>query len=28
VRKGAIWWIESRGHGEAVVRAVIAPEML
>jgi phosphohistidine phosphatase len=28
VKKGAIWWIESRGHGETVVRAVIAPELL
>lgn len=28
VKKGAIWWIESRGRGDAVVRAVIAPELL
>jgi len=28
VKKGAIWWIESRGRGEAVVRAVIAPDLL
>jgi len=28
VKKGAIWWIESRGRGEAGVRAVIAPDML
>jgi len=24
--KGAIWWLESRGGGEVVVRAVIAPD--
>lgn len=28
VKKGAIWWIESRGRGEAMVRAVIAPDLL
>lgn len=28
VKKGAIWWIESRGQGEARVRAVISPDML
>ena len=28
VKKGAIWRIESRGRGEAVVRAVIAPDLL
>jgi len=28
VKQGAIWWIESRGRGEARVRAVIAPDML
>jgi phosphohistidine phosphatase len=28
VKKGAIWWIESRGRDEARVRAVIAPDML
>jgi phosphohistidine phosphatase len=28
VKKGAIWWIESHGRGEAVVRAVIAPDLL
>ncbi len=28
VKKGALWWIEARGDGDVVVRAVIAPEML
>ncbi len=28
VKKGALWWLESRGRGEAQVRAVIAPDML
>jgi len=28
VKKGALWWIEGRGDGDAIVRAVIAPEML
>lgn len=28
VKKGAIWWIESRGQGEARVRAVIEPGLL
>jgi phosphohistidine phosphatase len=28
IKKGAIWWLESRGRGEAVVRAVIAPDLL
>jgi len=28
VKKGAIWWLESRGSGDAVVRAVIAPDLL
>jgi phosphohistidine phosphatase len=28
LKKGAIWWIESRGRGDVVVRAVLAPELL
>lgn len=28
VKKGALWWIESRGDGDVIVRAVIAPDML
>jgi len=28
VKKGAIWWLESRGGSDVVVRAVIAPDML
>lgn len=28
VKKGALWWIETRGDGDVVVRAVTAPEML
>ena len=27
IKKGAIWWISSRGRNEAVVLAVIAPNM-
>jgi len=27
-RKGAVWWLSSRGHGEVVVRAVISPDLL
>lgn len=27
VRKGALWWLQRR-HGETVVRAVLAPDML
>jgi phosphohistidine phosphatase len=28
VKKGALWWIETRGDGDVIVRAVIAPDML
>jgi hypothetical protein len=28
VQKGAIWWLESRGRDEAVVRAVVAPDLI
>jgi phosphohistidine phosphatase len=28
VRKGAIWWLESRGRGDIIVRAVMAPDLL
>lgn len=28
VKKGAIWWLASRGRGEAVVRAVMAPDLV
>ena len=28
VPKGAIWWLESRGRDEAVVRAVVAPDLI
>ena len=28
IKKGAIWWISSRGRNEAVVLAVIAPNMV
>jgi phosphohistidine phosphatase len=28
LKKGAVWWIESRGRGDVVVRAVVAPELL
>jgi len=28
IKKGAIWWFESRERGDLIVRAVIAPDML
>jgi len=28
VKKGAIWWFESRERGDVIVRAVIAPDVL
>ena len=28
IRKGAIWWIENRGAGDIIVRAVIAPDAI
>ena len=28
LKKGAIWWLESRDRGDVVVRAVLAPEQL
>lgn len=28
VKKGAIWWLESRGGNDVIVRAVIAPDMV
>ena len=28
VKVGSLWWLESRGHGEVIVRAVIAPDMV
>jgi phosphohistidine phosphatase len=28
VKKGAIWWLESRGRGNSVVRAVVAPDLV
>jgi phosphohistidine phosphatase len=28
VRKGAVWWLKSRGRGDVILRAVMAPEML
>jgi phosphohistidine phosphatase len=28
LKKGAVFWIESRGRGESAVRAVISPELL
>lgn len=28
VKKGAIWWLESRPRGEVAVRAVVSPELL
>jgi len=28
VKKGAIWWLESRGERDATVRAVVAPDMV
>jgi len=27
-KKGAIWWLSGRGRGEAVVRAVVSPDLL
>jgi len=27
LRKGAVWWLASRGEGEVVVRAVVAPDL-
>lgn len=27
-KKGAIWWLSSRGHGAAEVRAVVSPDLL
>ena len=28
LQKGALWWLESRGRGDVVTRAVITPDML
>jgi len=28
LKKGALWWIESRGRGDVLTRAVTAPDML
>ena len=28
LKKSALWWLESRGHGDVIIRAVIAPDML
>ena len=28
VKKGAIWWLASRGRGDVVVRAVVGPDLL
>jgi phosphohistidine phosphatase len=28
LKKGAIWWLESRGRGDVAVRAVVAPDLL
>ena len=28
MRKGSVWWIESRGDGDVLVRAVIAPDAI
>ena len=28
IKKGGIWWFESRERGELIVRAVIAPDLL
>ena len=28
VRKGAIWWLESRGGDDFIVRAVVAPDVI
>lgn len=27
-RKGAVWWLSSRGRGDVAVRAVISPDLL
>jgi len=27
-RKGAVWWLSSRGRGDVVVRAVVSPDLL
>ena len=28
VKKGGVWWIESRDHDDVIVRAVVAPDVL
>jgi phosphohistidine phosphatase len=28
IRKGAIWWLESRGSDDFIVRAVVAPDVI
>ena len=28
IKKGGLWWLESRERGDAIVRAVIAPDLL
>ena len=28
VKKGALWWLERRGRGEVIIRAVMAPDMV
>jgi phosphohistidine phosphatase len=28
IKKGGLWWLESRGRGDVIVRAVIAPDIL
>ena len=28
LKKSALWWLESRGRGDVIIRAVIAPDML
>ncbi len=28
LQKGAMWWIESRGRGDVITRAVMSPDML
>jgi len=28
IKKGGLWWLESRGRGNVIVRAVIAPDVL
>ena len=28
LKKGALWWIQSRERGDVIVRAVVAPDML